>query len=67
MCAVAALCGGWHRMSPGQRRLLLWAFMSAVLGAAPMVLICAITAAVCVLTITIGFAILCFLLTRLLR
>lgn len=67
LCAIGALTGGWHRMCPRQRRLLLAASMAAVLGAAPMVLVCAIAAAVCVLAIVIGLVILFYLLAQLLR
>jgi hypothetical protein len=67
LCAVGALTGGWHHMGSRQNWLLLGASMAAVLGAAPMVLVCAITAAVCVLAIVIGLVILFYLLAQLLR
>ena len=67
LCAIGALTGGWHHMRPRQHWLLPGASVAAVLGATPMVLVCAITAAVCVLAIAIGLVILFYLLAQLLR
>jgi hypothetical protein len=67
LCAVGALTGGWRHLSPRQNWLLLGASTSAILGDAPMVLVCAITAAVCVLAVVIGLVILSYLLAQLLR
>lgn len=67
LCAVGVLTGGWRRLGPGQDWLLAGAAMAAVLGAGPMVLVCALIAVVCVLAVIAGLAILFCLLALLLR
>jgi hypothetical protein len=67
LCAVGVVTGGWRRIGPRQGWLLLAGVMAAVLGAGPMVLVCALTVVVCVLVVVVGLVILFYLLALLLR
>jgi hypothetical protein len=67
LCAVGVMTGGWRHIEPRQNWLLLAGAIAAVLGAGPMVLVCALTAVVCVLVVVFGFVILLYLLALLLR
>jgi hypothetical protein len=67
LCAVGVVTGGWRVIGPRQDWLLLAGAIAAVLGAGPMVLVCALTAAVCVLVAVAGLVILFYLLALLLR
>jgi hypothetical protein len=66
LCAVGIVTGGWHQAGPRQAWLLLAGAIAAVLGAGPLVLICALTAVACVLIVVAGLAILSCLLALLL-
>ena len=67
LCAVGVLTAGWRRIGPRQGWLLAGGGMAAVLGAGPMVVVCAVTAVVCVLAVIFGLVILFYLLALLLR
>jgi hypothetical protein len=67
LCAVGVMTGGWRHIGPRQGWLLLAGATAAILGAGPMVLVCALTAVVYVLAVVIGFVILFYLLRLLLR
>jgi hypothetical protein len=67
LCAVGLVTGAWRRSGPRQYWLLLGGAIAAVLGAVPMVLVCALTAVVGVLIVVAGLAILSCLLSLLLR
>lgn len=68
LCAVGVMTGGWRDIGPRQELLLLLAgAIAAVLGAGPMVLVCALTAAVCALIVVVGLVILFYMLAALLR
>jgi hypothetical protein len=67
LCAVGVLTGGWRRIGTRQGWLLAGAAIAAVLGAMPMVVVCAVTAVVCVLAVIFGLAITFYLLALLLR
>jgi hypothetical protein len=67
LCAVGVVTGGWRDIGPRQGWLLLAGAIAAVLGAGPMVLVCALTAVVCVLVVVLGLVILFYLLALLLR
>ncbi len=67
LCAVGVVTGGWRDIGPRQDWLLLAGAIAAVLGAGPMVLVCALTAVVCVLVVVVGLVILFYLLALLLR
>ncbi len=67
LCAVGVVTGGWGHTGPRQDWLLLAGAIAAVVGAGPMVLVCALTAVVCVLVVVAGLVILFYLLALLLR
>jgi hypothetical protein len=67
LCAVGVVTGGWRDIGPRQDWLLLAGAIVAVLGAGPMVLVCALTAIVCVLVVVVGLVILFYLLALLFR
>jgi hypothetical protein len=67
LLVVGMITGGWRRIEPRQGWLLAGGAIAAVLGAGPMVLICLLTAAVCVLAIMILFVIIFYILPRLLQ
>jgi hypothetical protein len=67
LCAVGVVTGGWRDIEPRQDWLLLAGAIAAVLGAGPMVLVCALTAVACVLIVVTGLVILFYLLALLLR
>ena len=53
LLGLAVQTNGWRRVSAPQGRLLLCFTVTAVLGAGPMVLFCALTVAILVLVITL--------------
>jgi hypothetical protein len=67
LCALGALTGAWRSIGPRENRALLAGTVLAVLGAGPMVVVCALAAAVCVLAVALGLVILFYLLAALLR
>jgi hypothetical protein len=67
LCAVGVMTGGWRDIGPRQDWLLLAGAIAAVMGAGPMVLVCALTAVVCVLVVVVGLVLLFYLLALLLR
>lgn len=67
LCAVGVMTGGWRDIGPRQELLLLAGAIAAVLGAGPMVLVCALTAVVCALIVVVGLVILFYMIAALLR
>jgi hypothetical protein len=67
LCAVGAMTGGWRHIGPRQGWLLLAGAVAAILGAGPMVVVCALTAVVCLLAVVVGLVISFCLLALLLR
>jgi len=67
LCALGVLTGAWRRIGPRENRALLAGTVVAVLGAGPMVVVCALAAAVCALAVALGLVILFYLLAALLR
>lgn len=67
LCAVGVMTGGWRDIGPRQDWLLLAGAIAALLGAGPMVLVCVLTAVVCVLVAIAGFVILFYIIRLLLQ
>jgi hypothetical protein len=61
------MTGGWRHIGPRQGWLLLAGAVAAILGAGPMVVVCALTAVVCLLAVVVGLVISFCLLALLLR
>src|SRR5579859_2397698 len=57
LSALGVLTGGWRRLGPRQGWLLAGAAVAAILGAAPLVLVCTAITAVALLAVLAGLAI----------
>jgi hypothetical protein len=65
--AVGVTTGGWRDIGPTQDWLLLAGAIAALLGAGPMLLVCALTAVAFVVLAIIGFVILFYLIRLMLQ
>jgi hypothetical protein len=67
LCAVGVMTRGWRDIGPTQDWLLLAGAIAALLGAGPMLLVCALTAVAFVVLAIIGFVILFYIIRLLLQ